>query len=508
MKKKEIKASTIRPGGEPKDERKKEKMEWKKILLDWRVATLIILVILSIIAISPLFDNKGNLTTKLQYGLDLQNGAWIQLQYRAEVVGFTTDGDITEFISNISRSLDTEVLRVDQNHLEIRKYYDQESLERLFAASGGTITSYQQGVSKSTAEEVKKILENKLNTLGTKDARVNTLTGLNNVAQYVRVELAGVDIKQASELVGKQGRFEIRIQTVGNQTEHVLWGDAITSVGTEQKEVMQGNSWGVPFTISESGANSLREAAIKYGLIADPNNHHLIMILDNKTVFDAPMSSSAASGLASNPNRQWVANTGTGESGQKAAQTLKIHLHAGALPVDVRIAGSGTVTAEQGQQNKYVAVYAAILALITVGLVIYFRYREPGIVLPMILINASEMIILLGFISAIQFQMDLPTIAGLIAVLGTGIDQLVIITDEILHEGKVPSPNLYLKRLSRALMIIVTAAATVVIAMVPLMVMPLTTLQGFALITIMGVLVGVIVTRPAYGRIIMAVLSK
>jgi len=508
MKKKEIKASRTGQEEKRKEERKMDRKEWKKLLIDWRVALLIILVLLSVIAIFPHFDNKGDLTTNLQYGLDLQNGAWIQLQYRAEVVGFSTDSSTTEFISNLSKSLDTEVLQVDQNHLEIRKYYDRATLETAFAAAGGTITSYQQGVSKSTAEEVKNILETKLNTLGTKDARVNTLTGLNNIAQYVRVELAGVDIREASELVGKQGKFEIRIQTVGNQTEHVLWGDAITSVGTEQKEVTQGNSWGVPFTISESGANALREAAITYGLIADPNHHHLLMILDNKTVFDAPMSSSAASSLAKTPNRQWVAQTGTGEAGQKSAQTLKIHLHAGALPVDVRIAGSGTVTAEQGQQNKYVSVFAAILALMTVGLVIYFRYREPGIVLPMVLINASEMVILLGFISAIQFQMDLPTIAGLIAVLGTGIDQLVIITDEILHEGKVPSPNLYLKRLGRALVIIVTAAATVVIAMVPLMVMPLTTLQGFALITIMGVLVGVTITRPAYGRIIMAILSK
>ena len=104
--------------------------------------------------------------------------------------------------------------------------------------------------------------------------------------------------------------------------------------------------------------------------------------------------------------------------------------------------------------------------------------------------------------------MDLPTIAGLIAVLGTGIDQLVIITDEILHEGKVPSPNLYLKRLSRALAIIVAAAATVVIAMLPLALMDLSTLKGFAIITILGVLVGVIITRPAYGRIIMEILSK
>jgi len=154
------------------------------------------------------------------------------------------------------------------------------------------------------------------------------------------------------------------------------------------------------------------------------------------------------------------------------------------------------------------ALLAGLFALLTVAFVVFYRYREPGIVLPMIMINASEILILLGFISLIRFQLDLPTIAGLIAVLGTGIDQLVIITDEILHEGKVPSPNLYLKRLSRALGIIVVAAATVFIAMAPLALMDLSSLKGFAIITILGVLVGVIITRPAYGKIIMEILSK
>ena len=66
-----------------------------------------------------------------------------------------------------------------------------------------------------------------------------------------------------------------------------------------------------------------------------------------------------------------------------------------------------------------------------------------------------------------------------------------------------------LKRLSRALaIIVVAAAATVVIAMLPLLLMDLSTLKGFAMITILGVLVGVLVTRPAYGKIIMQVLSK
>lgn len=135
------------------------------------------------------------------------------------------------------------------------------------------------------------------------------------------------------------------------------------------------------------------------------------------------------------------------------------------------------------------------------------RYHEPAIVFPMVLINASEMLILLA-ITSFFLQLDLATIAGLIAVLGTGIDQMVILTDEILHEGKVPSPNLYVKRLKRALSIIVASAATVFIAMLPLALMDLSTLRGFAIVTILGVLVGVIITRPAYGRIIMAILSR
>jgi preprotein translocase subunit SecD len=153
-------------------------------------------------------------------------------------------------------------------------------------------------------------------------------------------------------------------------------------------------------------------------------------------------------------------------------------------------------------------VYAFIAAALAVGVVIFYRYREPAIVLPMMGVNLSEIVILLGIAAVIQQQLDLAAIAGLIAVLGTGIDQLVIITDEVLHEGKVPSRQLYEKRLSRAVGIIMVSAATVVIAMLPLALLPLQSLRGFAVITILGVLIGVLITRPAYGKIIAAILSK
>ena len=114
----------------------------KDLVKDWRVITLIILVVLSVVIIYPHFDEKGNLATNLQYGLDLQQGSWIQLELKGEVVGYTTDRPVADFISNLSQSLDTEVDQVDATHLEIRKAYTQPELDAKFSAAGGKLTSF------------------------------------------------------------------------------------------------------------------------------------------------------------------------------------------------------------------------------------------------------------------------------------------------------------------------------------------------------------------------------
>jgi preprotein translocase subunit SecD len=477
----------------------------KEIVRDWRVLILIILLVLSVAAIYPHFEN-GKFTTALQFGLDLQGGSWLQMSFASEVVGFTSQRSANDLAGALNKRLEAEVSQVGPGQLEIRKLFTRIDLEQAFLAENATLTTYEQGVSKATADDIKRILEQKINTLGTKDARVNLLTPVGtNVVRYVRVELAGVDINTARNIVGKQGLFEIRIKTVGNETEHVLFGNAITSVGNPQQDPTR-MTWGVPFTLSEQGAADFRKGANDYGAVTDPAAHPISMLLDNVTVFSAPLDPSLAKELLTQNVQRLSASTGSGTVGMNQAQTLEIHLRAGALPVDVQVANFGQVSAPLGEYFKFMSLIAGVLALLTVGLVIYIRYREPSIVLPMVGTNFAEVIILLG-ISRFVFQLDLASIAGLIAVVGTGIDQLVVITDEVLHEGKVPSPALYLKRLTRALAIILVAAGTVVFAMLPLALMDLSTLKGFAFITILGVLVGVAITRPAYGKIIMAILS-
>jgi len=480
----------------------------KNLVKDWRVALLLILVVGSLVGIylAPPNPEKG-LEGNLQFGLDLQGGSWLQMEFQSVVVAYSTDGSVGDLIENLERGLEADVIQIDENHLEIRKSVSRADLEPIFAASNASIVTYHEGVSPYTADEVKRILNEKVNALGMQDARINLLTPTGSeYPQYVRIELAGVDMATAQEIVGKQGMFEIRIQTTGNQTEHVLYGDQITSVGVPQRDPAT-QEWGVGFSLSDAGAEAFREAAISYGAVDNPRAHHLVMLLDNETVYSAPLSGDLAAGLRSAPVRSLSASTGTGDAGLEDAMTLEIHLRAGALPVKVDIVGSGSVPAALGEQFKTTVALAGLLALLTVAVVVYYRYREPSIVLPMVAINLSEIIILLG-ISRYLIQLDLATIAGLIAVVGTGIDQLVIITDEVLHEGRVPSQNLYLKRYGRAFGIIAVAAATVFIAMLPLALMDLSTLRGFAIITILGVLIGVLVTRPAYGKIIMAILSK
>ena len=233
------------------------------------------------------------------------------------------------------------------------------------------------------------------------------------------------------------------------------------------------------------------------------------MYLDNNLVFDAPLAPDLAKNIQSVPVKDLVATTGTGDDGHTKATELQLHLRAGALPVNVNEAGSGEVPAPLGQKFKEQVLIAGLIALILVAIVVALRYKQPNITIPMLATSFSEVIIILGFASLpfIGLQLDLATIAGIIAVIGTGVDHLIIITDEVLAGGFMPPNKVYQSRISKAFAIIFAAAATVLVAMLPLILfMDSNALRGFAEITIVGVLIGVFIARPAYAVIIQGIL--
>lgn len=415
------------------------------------------------------------------------------------------------FIRNyLSRALDTEVVLTNTRDgivYEIRTAVPEEQLEALLKDVGSSIrksedgtSTYREGVSTETRDLTRDILNDKLNSMGLKDIPVRTVGD-----DYILIDFAGIDLATAKEIAEKPGKFEIRIQTTGNQTVHVLYGDAIESVGIPTYHDEQ---WHTPFILKEEGARALQKIALETGAVDDPNSHYLIMYLDDVEIYGAPLSYSAASKLREGPIYSWEASTGTDEDAKVQATALQVHLRAGALPVNVQLVGSGHVDAGLGSQFKSQAVIAGLLSLIAVAAVVFHRYRRSEILVPMVGTSISEVIMILGFAAAIGWQLDLAAIAGVIAAIGTGIDHLVIITDEVLYEGKLPPTKVFLSRIGKAFSIIFGAAATTVIAMSPLVFMGFGTLKGFAITTIIGVFIGVVIARPVYGIIIKEFLER
>ncbi|MDD2756033.1 MAG: preprotein translocase subunit SecD, partial [Methanothrix sp.] len=440
----------------------------------------------------------------------------------------------TIVINYLKKNLDADVqlnVAVAPVRYEIRTNVTRESLDALLAPVGRRVPAgedaFVMGVSKETVDETKKVLDSKLNRLGLQDIKVRVVDN-----KYILIDLAGMDVATAQEVVGKPGKFEIRIQTENNESMHVLYGDAVETVDIPQGE--RNGGWGVPFVLSEEGAMTFQKAAIDAGATKRPEDHYISMYLDKDEIFSAPLAPELASSLQKVPSRSMQATVGGGDAGSTKAKELYIHLREGALPVNVEVVGSGQVSAALGRQFKLQMVIAGLIALLAVAGMIFYRYRERRIVLPMITTSFSEVIMMLGVWAVAGWQLDLASLAGIIMVIGTGVDQLVIITDELMKGGEAAvsaversikeraaqaaekagvgkiaatSSKVYLARLSRAFLIILGAAATTTVAMLPLLVMGFGSLTGFALIIILGVILGTFIARPAYGRIIGHILA-
>ncbi|MBU7023552.1 MAG: MMPL family transporter [Theionarchaea archaeon] len=458
----------------------------------------------------------------------------------------------------LRRETNSEVWKVSYNgedYIEIRAATSQEQIDDILGEHG-TVTRYLDKVSPETTKETRRIIENKLNYLGLQDIKVRVWG-----EDYIMVDMAGKSLEEAREIVSKPGKFEIKIkmgvtpetsapeetpaetvvpetgtpetgipetgtpETVAPETGTPETGTPETSVPEEgvseepeEKAVFvvsgaeiarvdpasspPGSTWGVPFTFTSEGAQIFAEKCIELGA-ADPSEdvrkvHEVAMYLDDVEVFSAPLQADLARSIREGTYRgSQVAQTGDYES----ARELEIHLRAGALPVKPKIVGEGETPPELGQQFLRQVIQAIIGAVVAVALIIYIRYRYPRVVLPLLACAFSETLIVLGFAAMINHQLDLPSLAGVIATLGTGVDQMVIITDEVVR-GEMRRIGGLLQRVSRAFSIIFVSAATTVIAMTPLAYMQLGVLRGFAIITIAGIFIGIFITRPAYGRLV------
>lgn len=363
---------------------------------------------------------------------------------------------------------------------------------------GSTIQIHlDEPVDQDTMNTVTSVLDKRLNAFGVTDVKVRA-----SGDQDVIVEIAGVKPEDVANIVGTPGKFEAKI---GNQT--ALTGSDITTVEPYQ---VTGTEWHVPFKVSVAGANKF--AQIAKGKAGQPVD----MYLDDRLITSPELSEGLANGVASTDVEVSGTNA-TKADAEKEAKQIQTVLQSGALPVKVKIVGVNSVSAELGDQFKTGALIAGLLALIVVSLVVFARYKAPKLVIPIIITSLAELILILGIASIIKWNIDLAAIAGIIAAIGTGVDDQIIITDEVL-KGKDKGGKSGRSRKRRtafrikikgAFFIVYASAATLIAAMLPMAYIGFSRgytgigiLSGFAFTTIIGVLIGIFITRPVYAKFI------
>lgn len=502
-----------------------------KLNYNWKIWLLITFIVLSLIMIFgiPLtFFQKGVLVTSVNpNSLEFQDGI------RSGQIITSVNGQSIEtledyskiiqetFISgeNVKLTLTTKEAEVilfsnsapNLTVSEIPKTNIKVGLD-LAGGSRALVKAKEKSLLDSEANELADVIANRLNVYGLEDIKVDRITDLSG-ENFVRIEIAGTTPEDVKSLISEQGKFEAKI---GNETVFVGGEKDITSVVRSGQNALvescNQDSSGTYYCnfrfsifLSQNAAEKHAQATTNLDVNVTAEGNFLSQRLDlylDDTLVDSLLISEGLKGRAT--TQISISGSGTGETEEQAYENarkemnrLQTVLITGSLPYELELVKLDTISPSLGNEFIKSIVLAGIAALIAVSLIVFIRYRNIKSSLALLLTSFSEVLIILGIASFIKWNLDLPSIAGILATIGTGIDQQLIILDET-HDKAISIKQ----RLKRAFAIIFGAYLTAVVAMIPLYWAAAGFFKGFAITTIIGITAGILVTRPAFAEII------
>ncbi len=503
----------------------------KEIFKSWRIWLLILFIVGSYIAISPKLATDGVLVTSVE----TNSSAELNGVVSGEVI-YSVNGKEIRSVEDYSSAMtdiepgDVVKITTDQGshsfvameeHQMTVSDVPKSNIKKGLELVGGVrvILKPEKELTQQQLSDVIMITQKRLNVFGLTDITVRQVNDLDGNS-YILVEMAGATPQEATKIISQQGKFEAKI---GNETVF-MGGRDIKSVCRSAEcagiracnEVSGGWVCQAQFRVDVSPESAKKHADVtsKLDTILVGSKHYLSekldLYLDDELVDSLYISADlqgqeSTSFVIESPGggrtKEDAANDAL--AGMKKMQTLLI---TGSLPVKLNVERMDVVSPALGQEFFKSAVMAFIIATIAVGAVIFVRYRKLKISLPIIFTCLSEIFIIFGVAALIRWNIDLAALAGILATVGTGVDAQIIITDELLGEGTQAAYN-WKQKLKRAFFIIFGSYATLLAAMIPLGLVGAGLLKGFALVTIIGVSVGVFITRPAYAHIIEVMLK-
>ncbi len=414
----------------------------------------------------------------------------------------------------ISKGIEDIGLRVyEAPKTNIRKGLDLQGGTRVLLQPEAKLNKFDLSVLIDNMKE-------RLNVYGLSDIVVRDANDLIG-NQYIVVEIAGATEEEIKDLLARQGKFEAKIgnKTVfrgGNDIVYVARSANEAGIDPDAGCSQQGPQWFCRFrfsiTLSQEAAqrqaDATKDLVVVYDSVAGRSDYlseKLELYLDDKNVDElsigADLKGQAVTQIA-------ISGSGSGSNQQEAIfnslqnmKRLQTILITGSLPVKLSIVKTDAISPVLGEGFVKNAMLMSLLAIVSVAVVIAIRYWKLIIAIPILITMLSEVVILLGVAAFIGWNIDMAAIAGILVAIGTGVDDQIVITDETL-KGQTAAAYNWREKVKRAFVIIMLAYLTVVVAMIPLIFAGAGLLKGFAITTIIGVTIGVFITRPAYAAFV------
>jgi len=357
-----------------------------------------------------------------------------------------------------------------------------------------------------------EITSNRLNVFGISDISVKPVSDLSG-NNFMMIEVAGAAPADLKSLIESQGKFEAK---VGNDTVFIGGEQDISYVARSGQEAgiescfqaEAGYICRFRFAVYLSEEAAQRHANITSQLSVNESSSGrylskpLDLYVDDKIV-DSLLISEELKGKVTTQISVQGSGSGTTEedafkSAQSSMKNLQTILITGSLPYKLELVKLDTISPVLGKEFTKNILYLALIVFAIVSVILFIKYRKIKITLSVILTMFSEAFITLGIAALIKWNLDAPSIAGIIAGMGVGVNDQIVIIDEAVST----SSETLIEKIKRALFIIVGAFFTIVAAMLPLFGAGAGMLRGFALTTIIGVSVGILITRPAFADIL------
>ena len=121
--------------------------------------------------------------------------------------------------------------------------------------------------------------------------------------------------------------------------------------------------------------------------------------------------------------------------GAEEAENLALVLRTAALPVELEVASQQSIGASMGEDSIRQGVYALIGGVIAVFIFMLFYYKTAGI--NAVVAQVLNLYIMFSVLSALNFTLTLPAIAGFILTVGMAVDASVIIFERMKEEMRL-----------------------------------------------------------------------